>query len=34
MHRLQMRVHYQRQALKAPGGRTMPATIQHYFGPK
>ncbi|OAX32748.1 hypothetical protein K503DRAFT_860162 [Rhizopogon vinicolor AM-OR11-026] len=33
MHRLQMRVHYQRQAFKASRGRTMP-TIQHYFGPK
>ncbi|KAG0707313.1 hypothetical protein DFH29DRAFT_23660 [Suillus ampliporus] len=34
MHRLQMRVHYQRQALKPSGGWTKTATIQHYFGPK
>ncbi|KAG1732199.1 uncharacterized protein EDB91DRAFT_1152137 [Suillus paluster] len=34
MHRLQMRVYYQRQALKPPGGWTRTATIQHYFGPK
>ncbi|KAG2150604.1 hypothetical protein DEU56DRAFT_37316 [Suillus clintonianus] len=34
MHRLQMRVHYQRQALKPSGGYIKPATIQHYFGPK
>ncbi|KAG1742847.1 hypothetical protein EDB19DRAFT_1966334 [Suillus lakei] len=34
MHRLQMRVHYQRQALKPAGAWTKTATIQQYFGPK
>ncbi|KAG2059195.1 hypothetical protein BDR06DRAFT_994148 [Suillus hirtellus] len=34
MHRLQMRVYYQRQALKPAAGWTKMATIQHYFGPK
>ncbi|KAG1858097.1 hypothetical protein F4604DRAFT_1589615 [Suillus subluteus] len=34
MHRLQMRVYYQRQALKPAAAWTKTATIQHYFGPK
>ncbi|KAG2750267.1 hypothetical protein P692DRAFT_201864839 [Suillus brevipes Sb2] len=34
MHRLQMRVYYQRQALKPTAAWTKTATIQHYFGPK
>ncbi|KAG1808292.1 uncharacterized protein BJ212DRAFT_1384503 [Suillus subaureus] len=34
MHRLQMRVYYQRQALKPAAAWTKMATIQHYFGPK
>jgi hypothetical protein len=34
MHRLQMRVYYQRQALKPIAAWTKTATIQHYFGSK
>ncbi|KAG2079023.1 hypothetical protein BDR04DRAFT_1226172 [Suillus decipiens] len=34
IHRLQMRIYYQRQALKPAAGWTRTATIQHYFGPK
>ncbi|KAG2364914.1 hypothetical protein BDR07DRAFT_1607859 [Suillus spraguei] len=34
IHRLQMRIYYQRQALKPAVGWTKTATIQHYFGPK
>ncbi|KAG2036123.1 hypothetical protein BDR03DRAFT_1092768 [Suillus americanus] len=34
IHRLQMRMYYQRQALKPAATWTKTATIQHYFGPK